>query len=94
MTVREAREIFGRVRRERDEALALARELSDALLCVRPLGGSELFIQRCGGFYADPERFKRAIAALQSDVIDAYRQLAIANKARRDTAHTEPSDVR
>lgn len=32
----------------------LARELSEALIKVRPLGGSELFIQRDGQYYADP----------------------------------------
>jgi hypothetical protein len=40
---------------------AFIKDLSDALIAVRPLGGSELFVQRFGQYYADPVYCKTAI---------------------------------
>jgi len=46
-----------------DAGWKFARELSEALIKIRPLGGSELFVQRNGQYYADPAYCGAAIEA-------------------------------
>ena len=57
------------------------KELSDALIKVRPLGGSELFVQRFGRYYADPkfcggeiERLNRETHELRCELIKERRK--------------------
>ncbi len=69
---------------------AFIKELSDALLAIRPLGGSELFVQRFGQFYADPAYCKAAIVQRIEDCHEAkkeqVRQHRCAEQAERALA--------
>jgi hypothetical protein len=61
--------------------LAFIKQLSDALLTVRPLGGSELFVNRFGAYYADPVYCQTMILKLRTDLNDAHKEKV---RAQRD----------
>lgn len=58
-----------------DKLKAHARKMSDALISVRPLGGSELFVQVDGEFYADPVFCAAAIKSLREDLLEAKMEI-------------------
>lgn len=68
-----------------DDGWAFAKELSDALIKVRPLGGSELFVQRNGKFYADPAYCGAAIQELHTAHHEAMKSLVRERKASQSS---------
>jgi hypothetical protein len=68
---------------ERDKLKEHAKRMSDALISVRPLGGSELFVQVDGEFYADPDWCGAAIKKLRDDLHEARIEIA---RLRREAA--------
>lgn len=71
----------------------LAKELSDALLTVRPLGGSELFIQRGGKYYADPVFCAAAITDLHASRHRALKEKVLSER-RAEAAESRFQAVR
>lgn len=71
------RDAFGRAA---SDLTALARRLSDALIKVRPLGGSELFTQADGDFYADPDYCGRLIDEGRERELGALAEVATLRK--------------
>lgn len=55
----------------RTDGWAFAKRLSNSLLKVRPLGGSELFVERNGDYYADPEYCGRMIEEMRAELYEA-----------------------
>lgn len=58
----------------------LAKSLSNALLKVRPLGGSEMFVKRCGDYYADPGYCGAMIDRFRNENTELRKQLARSKK--------------
>ena len=83
----EAATALTEARAEIERRDAFIKELSDALLSVRPLGGSELFVQRCGNYYADPVYCKAAIEKQAEDYHNAMKA-NVRNSKRADAAES------